>query len=121
MNKKVLTFALVALTVVVALYWLTSDTKAIVVGDLMNNQEELTLLAEDMLDSTVNTETALFEKYSSTYDIIARPKQNFVQFTALAGNGDSGFCYTSHEVVGAFTGELHEIEGLENWYWFEIK
>ncbi len=121
MNKKSLTFALVALTVVVALYWLTSDTKAIVVGDLMNNQEELTLLAEDMLDGSLDTETTIYEKFSSTYDIKAHPEQNFVQFTALAGNADSGFCYTSHEVVGAFTGELHEIEGLENWYWFETK
>ncbi len=120
MNKKSLTFALAALTVVVALYWLTSDTKAIVVGDLMNNQEELTLLAEDMLDGSLDTETAVYEKFSSTYDIKAQPEQNLVQFTALAGNADSGFCYTGGKTA-AFDGELHAIEEAENWYWFQTK
>ncbi len=119
MNKKFLTFALVALTIIVALYWLTGDTKALVTGDLLNNQAELTLLAEDLLDGTVDTETALFDKYSSTYDI--QLEEGLVKFTALAGTGDSGFCYTDKEVVGAFSGELQAIEELENWYWFERK
>ncbi len=119
MNKKFLTFALVALTIIVALYWLTGDTKALVTGDLLNNQEELTLLAQDMLDGSLDTEMTLFEKFSSTYDI--QMQQGLVQFAALAGNGDSGFCYSGKDVVASFDGELHIIEGLENWYWFETK
>lgn len=71
MNKSMILLLVVAVSITVALYWLTGDSKALVSGDLANNQQEMTTLAQALLDgdSLSEDEQALLNKYSSTYEI----------------------------------------------------
>lgn len=114
MDKRLLIGLAVAAVSTVALYWLTGDTKALVSGDLMNNQEEMTALAQSMLNG--ETDTALLDKYTATYDIDCFVEAEMVQFT-VAGSYN-GVYYSMTDEPLAFQGASVEFTQSEDgWNW----
>lgn len=115
MDKRLLIGLAVAAVITVALYWLTGDTKALVTGDLANNQEEMTALAQSMLSG--ETDEALLDKYTATYDIDCYAQQEMVQFT-VAGSAYNGVYYSASDEPLAFQGTEAELTADDSgWTW----
>lgn len=115
MNRRFLLGLAVAAVITAALYWMTANTKALVSGDLMNNQEEMTALAQSMLNG--NTEEALLDKYTATYYIDCYAEQNMVQFI-VAGSNYAGVYYSQSDEPLAFQGAAVPLSAEGNgWTW----
>lgn len=144
-DKKWLVLIGVAAAITFALYWLTSDTKGLLTGDLVNNQEELTILAQHLLGQESADGAALLDKYSSTYEIdVWQEDKVCVEFHGGASGFGSetsyyGFYYSPEDELIALHGHEAEFTAdgtgwrwigdgdnggyvekvLDNWYYFE--
>lgn len=115
MDKRLLIGLAVAAVTTVALYWLTGDSKALVTGDLMNNQEEMTVLSQSMLRGEIDA--ALLDKYTATYDIDCYAEKEMVQFT-VAGSAYNGVYYSASDEPLAFQGTEAELIADDiGWSW----
>lgn len=113
------------LALIAAASFMTKDTKGLISGDLINNQAEMTALAQSMLDN--KTEEALYDKYSSTYDIsVWRTEDVIVQFVAytegIAPSGKYvGMYYSPDDVVTSYQGSAKFMKITENGFGYDLQ
>lgn len=125
MDKRMMAGLVLVVALIAAASFLTGDTKGIITGDFSNNQAEMTALAQSMLDD--KTDEALFDKYSSTYDIsVWKTEDVIVQFVAytegLAPAGKYvGVYYSPDDVVTTFQGSAGTMKITENGAGFDLQ
>ena len=99
---------LAAVAMFIAVNVLYGDSYKLLSGDVINNQEDMTQLAETLLSGG---ETDLYDKYEITYDIEA--KDGAVIFTVP--DSEIGVYYTADNQP--ISGEDSFI--TDGWYYFE--
>ncbi len=125
MSKRMIAGLILVLVLIAAASFLTGDTKGLITGDFSNNQTEMTALAQSML--TEQTDEALFDKYSSTYDIsVWKTDDVIVQFVAYTEGVASagkyvGVYYSPDDVVTGFQGSAETMKITENGDGFDLQ
>lgn len=125
MSKRMIAGLLLVLAFIAAASFLTGDTKGLITGDLSNNQAEMTALAQSMLAG--ESDEALLEKYSSTYDIsVWNTEDVIVQFVAytegIAPAGKYvGLYYSPDDVVTTFQGCAKTMKITENGEGYDLQ
>ena len=125
MNKQMIAGLVLVLALIAAASFMTKDTKGLISGDLVNNQAEMTALAQSMLDH--KTDEALYNKYSSTYDIsVWRTEDVIVQFVAytegIAPAGKYvGVYYSPDDVVTGFQGSAWTMKITEHGAGYDLQ
>lgn len=125
MDKRMMAGLVLVVVLIAAASFLTGDTKGIITGDFSNNQAEMTALAQSMLDD--KTDKALFDKYSSTYDIsVWKTEDVIVQFVAYAegiapAGKYVGVYYSPDDVVTTFQGSARTMKITENGAGFDLQ
>lgn len=124
-GKALLGILLVGVIMFIAVHLLYGDSYKLLSGDVLNNQEEMTQLAEALLKGE---ETELYDKYDITYDIsVWNTEDIIVQFllpTESEGVAPAskyvGVYYSPDDVVTGFQGVIgtHQPDG-EGWSWSE--
>ena len=109
--KAIIGILLAAVVMFIVVNVLYGDSYKLLSGDLLNNQEELTQLAQELLS---DNESELFDKYDITYDIEAKDGAVFFHVPSSS----VGMYYVSDDVALSM-GADREI--CDNWYFYDTE